>query len=112
MIEQSFSKISLQRRYAQTVENGASSHKTNYIEILPEILNLEGHINRCIGSKVTAILLNWWFLPTCGVASGRVCPAACAVGLFLQDYARFKDISSENIENCMIVSKILAMQSV
>ena len=29
-----------------------------------EILNLEGHLNRCIGSKVMAILLNGWILPT------------------------------------------------
>ena len=51
-------KISLQRRHAQTVKNGASSHKTNYIDIFLEILNPEGHQNRYIGSKVTAILLN------------------------------------------------------
>ena len=76
-------KISLQRRHAQTVKNGASSHKTNYIDILTEILNLEAHLNRWIGSKVMAILLNGWILPTCGVASGRVGPAACTAGVFL-----------------------------
>ena len=54
------------------------SHKTNYIDIFSEILNLEGHLNRCIGSKVTAILLKGRILPTGGVASGRVCPVACA----------------------------------
>ena len=58
------------------VTNDASSHKTNYI------LNLEGHLNRCIGSKGTAILLNGCVLPTGGVALGRGCPAACATGLF------------------------------
>ena len=42
------------------VKNGASSHETNYINNFPEILNLGGHKNRCIGSKVTAILLNRW----------------------------------------------------
>ena len=79
------------------VKNGASSHKTNYIDILSEILNLEGHLNQCIGSKVTAISLNGWILPTGGVASGRVCPgllqAACSLhtvqctaGLFLSIY--------------------------
>ena len=36
------------------------------------------HINCCIGLKVTAIL------PTGGVASERVCPAACAAGLDLE----------------------------
>ena len=57
--------------------------KTTYIDIFAEILNLEGHVNRCIGLKVMAILLNGLILPTGGVASGRVCPAACAAGLFL-----------------------------
>ena len=51
-------KISLRRRHTQTVKNGASSHKTNYIDIFSEILNPEGLKNRCIGSKVTGILLN------------------------------------------------------
>ena len=48
--------------------------------MLTEILNIEEHLNRCIVSKVTAILLNGWILPTGGVASGSVCPAACAAG--------------------------------
>ena len=50
------------------VRNGASSHKTNYTDILSEILNPEGHCNRYICSKVTAILLNGLILPTGGVA--------------------------------------------
>ena len=36
-------KISLRCRHAQTVQNGASSHKTNYIDIFSEILNLKGY---------------------------------------------------------------------
>ena len=48
-----------------------------------EILNLRGHLNQCIGSKVMEILLSEWIWPTGGVASGRVCPAYCAAGLFL-----------------------------
>jgi hypothetical protein len=75
-------KISLRRRHAQTVNNCASSYKINYIDIFSQNLNLEGHLNRCIGSKVKAILLNGWFLPTGGFASGRVYPATCAAGLF------------------------------
>ena len=71
-------KISLRRRHGQTVWSGASSHKRNYIDILSENLSLEGYQNRCIGSKVMAILLNWWILPAGEVASRRVCPAACA----------------------------------
>jgi hypothetical protein len=57
-------KLFLRRRHAQMVSNGASSHKTNYFDILSKNLNLEGHPNRCIGSKVMAILLNGWILPT------------------------------------------------
>ena len=46
------------------VKNGASIHKTNYIDIFSEILNPEGHHNCYIGSKETAILLNGLILPT------------------------------------------------
>ena len=42
-----------------------------------EILNLEGHLNCFIGLKVTAILVNRVILPSCGVASERVC--ACSL---------------------------------
>ena len=70
-------KISLRRRHAQTVRNGASSYKTNYIDMFLEILNHEEHQNLCIGSKITAILLNGWILPTGGASSGRVC--ACSL---------------------------------
>ena len=38
-----------------------------------KILNLEGHLNCFIGSKVTAILVNRGILPSGGIASGRVC---------------------------------------
>ena len=48
----------------------------------------EGHLNCFIGSKVTAILLNGWILPPGGVALGRVCPAACTAGLFIDNQAR------------------------
>ena len=70
-------KISLRRRHAQNVLNGASSHKTNYLDIFSE-----GHINRFLGSEVAAILLNGWILPAGGVALGRVFPATYAAGLF------------------------------
>ena len=56
-------KISLRRRHAPMVRNGAFSHKIDYITIFEEILNLEGHQNRTTGSRVTAILLNGWIFP-------------------------------------------------
>ena len=55
-----------------------SLYCTVYIDIFSEFINLEGHLNRCIGSKVKMILLFGFILPTGEVASGRVCPAACA----------------------------------
>ena len=36
----------------------ASSHKIGYVNIFSVIINLEGHLNSFIGSKVTAILEN------------------------------------------------------
>ena len=59
------------------VEDGALSHKIDYVAIFKEILNLEDYLNRITGSRVTAILLNGWVLPVGGVASGRVC--ACSL---------------------------------
>ena len=72
-----FVKISLRRRHAPMVENGAFSHKVDFVLIFKEILNLEGHPKCITGSKVMAILLNGWILPINGVASGRVC--ACSL---------------------------------
>ena len=59
------------------VEDGALSHKIDYFTIFYKILNLEGHLNRITGSKVTVILLNGWILPIGGVALGSVC--ACSL---------------------------------
>ena len=51
------------------VEDGAFSNKIDNVIILKKILNLEGHPNRIKGSKVTAILLNWWTLPISGASA-------------------------------------------
>ena len=56
-----------------TLADGAFSHKIDYVTIIKEILNPEGHTNRITGSEVLAILLNGWILPTGGASSGRVC---------------------------------------
>ena len=56
-------EISLQRRHALLVEDGAFSHKIDYITIFEEIINLKGHHYCITGSRVTAILLNGWFFP-------------------------------------------------
>ena len=57
--------------------------KETMLTFFLEILNLEEHLNLCLGSQVTAILLNGLILPTDEVALGRVCHAACAAGLYL-----------------------------
>ena len=69
-------KISLRPRHAQTNKDCASSHKIAYVDIFPEIINLEGHLNWFIGLKAMLFLVNWGILPAGGVASGRVC--ACS----------------------------------
>ena len=51
------------------VEDGAFSHKMNYIAIFWEILNLKGHQYRITVSRVTTILLNGWILPIGGASA-------------------------------------------
>ena len=41
-------------------EDGAFSHKVDFVTIVLEVLNLKGHPYRITGSIVTAILLNEW----------------------------------------------------
>ena len=62
-------KISLRRRHTLMVEDGAFRHKINFLHFFWEILNLEGHLTRITGSRVTAILLNGWILPIGGASS-------------------------------------------
>ena len=76
-------KISLRRRLAQMIVDGAFNHKMDWLMKSLEILNLKGHQNRIIGSKVTAILLNGWVMPIGGVVSEESAPAACPAALFL-----------------------------
>ena len=59
------------------VKDSSSSYKIDYVIVIKNFLNPEGHPNRITGSKVTAILLKGWILPIGGVASGRVC--ACSM---------------------------------
>ena len=66
------------------VEDAAFIHKTDYVTIFQEILNLETHPNRNTGSKFMAILLNGLILPI-GEASAvkglRLKPAQQACSL-------------------------------
>ena len=56
-------KISLQRRHTLRVEDGAFSHKIDYVIFFGEVTGL----------RVTAILMNAWILPTSGAQRWRVC---------------------------------------
>ena len=70
-------KISLRRRHALMVEDGASTHKIDYFRKFEEIPIFEGHSNYITGLRVTAFLLKGEILPIVGVALGRVC--ACSL---------------------------------
>ena len=45
------------------VGDGTSRHKIDWVRKFLENIDIEGHHNRIIGSKDTAILLNGWVLP-------------------------------------------------
>ena len=42
------------------VEDGAFSHKIDYVTFCKEILNIKEHQNCVTGSRVTKVLLNGW----------------------------------------------------
>ena len=52
----------------QTWTNG----QMDYVIVIKNFLNLEGHPNLIIGSEITVILLKGWIWPIVGVVSGRV----------------------------------------
>ena len=62
-------KISLRRRHALMVEDGAFIREIDYVTFLEEILNHKGHPNGITGSRFTAILLNGWILPIGGASA-------------------------------------------
>ena len=53
------------------VEDMAFSHKIDYVTIVLEILNPEGHLNPSTGSKCMAYLLNGWIFPIGGASAGK-----------------------------------------
>ena len=58
-----FPPTALQCRHAQTVRDSSSSYEIDYVIVINKFLNIEGHQNLIIGSKVTAIILKGWILP-------------------------------------------------
>ena len=70
---QPFPPTALLCRHSQTVSDSTSSYNIDYVIMIKKFLNPKGHQNIFSGSKATAILLEGWNWPVCGVASGRVC---------------------------------------
>ena len=64
-----FPPTASRRRHAQTIWEISSSYKINYVIVIKNFLNLEGHQNPIIGSKFTAILLKGWILPIGGASA-------------------------------------------
>ena len=57
------------KSYAQTVRDSSSSYKIDYVIVIKNFLNPEGHQNPINGSKVTVILLKGWILPIGGASA-------------------------------------------
>ena len=68
-VSQPFPPTALRRRHAQTVRDGSSSCKIDYVIVIENCLNPEGHQNPINGSRFTAILLKGWILPIGGASA-------------------------------------------
>ena len=62
------------------VRYSSSSHEIEYFAQVKDLHNPKVHYNCSTGSKVTVVLMNWWIMPVCAVASGGI----CAAGLFFR----------------------------
>ena len=68
-VHEPFPPTALRRHHAQTGRYSSSSYKIDYVIVIKNFVNPEGHQNPINGSKVTAILLNEWVLPIGGASS-------------------------------------------
>ena len=75
-VSEPFPPTALWRRHAQTGRDRASSYKIDYVIVIKNFLNPEGHQNPISGSKVTAILLKGWILPIGGASAGEGLPCS------------------------------------
>ena len=64
-----FPPTALRHRHSQRVRDNTSSYKKDYVIVIKNFLNPEGHQNPISGSKVTAILLKGWILPNGGASA-------------------------------------------
>ena len=75
-------KISLRRHQAQMVKNGASSHKTTYIDIFSKILNRDGIEIAVLVQKLQRFCWMGGFCLLVELHREGSAPAACTAGLF------------------------------
>ena len=83
-LSQPFPPTALRRRHAQTVRDSTSSNKINYVIVIKNFLNPEGHQNPFSSLKVTAIYWRGGFCPLVKLHREGFAPVACAAGLFLK----------------------------
>ena len=73
LFSEPFPPTALRRWHAQMVRDSTSSYTIDYVIVIKNFLNTEGHRNPISGSKVPAILLKGWIFPIGRASSGRVC---------------------------------------
>ena len=71
MVCENIFPTALRRRNTQTVGDRSYSYKIDYVIVIKNFLNSEGHQNPISGSKVTAILLKGWILPIGEASAGE-----------------------------------------
>ena len=77
-----FPPIALQRRHAKTVRYITSSHKIDYIIMIKNFQNPEGHQIPSVGQKIRPFYLRGGFGLLVELHREGSDPAACAAGLF------------------------------
>ena len=68
-VREPFPPTAFRRRHAQTGRYNSSSYKIDYVILIKNFLNPEGHQYPINGSKVTAILLKGRILPIGGASA-------------------------------------------
>ena len=82
------------------VEGGACSHKIDYVTIVQEILNFEGHLSCINGSKVMAEWVDfacWWSCIGKGLRLQSVQQTFFYVHVFFNVYDMFNTTSQKDI---------------
>ena len=85
-VSEPFPPTALRCRHTQTVRVSTSNYKIDYVIVVKNFLNPEGHQNVISGSKVTAILLKGLILPIGEASSGRVCVCSLRSRLVLKKH--------------------------